>query len=204
MTSVAETRRNRRIWKEALRAAGILPEARERSGRRQRAGGAEAIRRAKEAEDAAVSVVAEARCRQLGWKPTTENKRKALDMKRGFKLGSLFLDGVFGDLEGDQPRRRFEAGCKYAASDQAYRNAMGLPPRTAQGPSYGAVRGGGDDLDPERLRMEKAAHEAAQDVLRGAGPYARSSVEAVLDDDPPLSAVGLRDGLDALARHYGV
>ncbi|SFI84006.1 hypothetical protein [Albimonas pacifica] len=192
MTSVAETRRRKAAAREA-KAAGILPD-REPNGRATR----------KEA-DAAVSVVAERRCRERGIAPTAANRRAVLDPNEGFMLGRLYIRGMFGKPDEDKAKAFLGAGKRYAAVEQAYRLAKGLPPRSAQSASYGAVRGGSENWDPDSRKAAMAAHASAQAVLRECGPHVLPSVEDVCCDDRlPHSGAGLLAGLEALAEHFGM
>tara|TARA_R110000751_G_scaffold307812_1_gene431850 strand:- start:33040 stop:33624 length:585 start_codon:yes stop_codon:yes gene_type:complete len=190
MTSVAETRRRKAAAREA-RAAGILPD-KEPNGRRTRS-------------EPPNSVVAEARCRQRRLEPTPANRKAVLDENEGFLLGRFYLRGMFGRPETDAAKAMLAAGKRYAAVDQAYRLAKGLPPRTAQGASYGAVRGGAENWDPDSREAAIAAHGAAQAVLRSCALNVLPSVEdACVEDRMPYSGAGLIAGLEALTVHFGI
>lgn len=118
-----------------------------------------------------------------------------LDM-RGSVLGRWLADGKLTP-------KQVAAGEDYAHRRLRFRALTGLPPETPAAASYGAVRGGGADPDPEVADRARRAYTDAQAALAMHGPAVRFAMHraCVLDVAAPVHLV--RIGCRALIRMSG-
>ena len=103
---------------------------------------------------------------------------------------------------------RIDAEMRAAGEDFALRylrfaKTNGLPPRTAKGAAYGAVRGAPPEVDPEVAERAKERHMGDLAVLRSECPAGTvHAVMRVCVEDTMGSLWALKHGLQALLVHY--
>jgi hypothetical protein len=102
-------------------------------------------------------------------------------------------------LRGQITREQEQAGRSYAQAWERYRVLCGLPAGTPSGPSYGAVRGGGPDPDPETARQARDRYAAMVAILDAGGAAMRRAVDRVALRDRPATVNLVSLGLAALA-----
>lgn len=159
----------------------------------------------------AMNTVAATRIRHMGLKGE-DAFNLAIDPRRGYLLGRIFLDGTIS-------HRQHEAGLRYAEDMARYYGLTGTPFPSPRAQDLFAVRGsGGEDSASKGERAREARQK--MNALRGAllacgdintGRKVEHTVKLVCVEDiderrelnPPMKAWLVR-GLNSLAAVYGI
>lgn len=165
------------------------------------------------------SVAVAHRIRQDNIRPFKENdgklitaEQQALDPRRGYVLGRLYIDGKITQAQHD-------AGIKYAADQSRFYGLTGVAFPSARAQNLFAVRGGGGEDSEDRAQAARKARERAEkldsillavgDINTGRRVIHTVKSIALLDIAeargwPDHMHGYLRRGLNKLAEYYGI